>query len=90
MKLKTEYFKNYIIMNLKTKQLSIMNLKNKKLYYKFEYLNLKTALLCKLALLYFCVYCALLAIEPNVARPRTAVKRRGGHTTHEVSHCLLY
>ena len=32
----------------------------------------------------------MLAIEPNVARPKTAVKRRGGgHTTHEVSHCLL-
>ena len=32
----------------------------------------------------------MLAIEPSVARPKTAVKRReGGHTTHEVSHCLL-
>ena len=33
----------------------------------------------------------MLAIEPSVARPKTAVKRRGGgHTAHEVSHCLLY
>ena len=33
----------------------------------------------------------MLAIEPNVARPKTAVKRRGGgHTTHKVSHCLHF
>ena len=37
-----------------------------------------------------CEFCMMFALEPNVARPKTAVKRRGGHTAHEVSHCLLY
>ena len=33
----------------------------------------------------------MLAIEPKVARPKTAVKRRGGgHTAHEVSRGLPY
>ena len=31
----------------------------------------------------------MLALESNVARPKTAIKRRGGHTAHEMSHHLL-